>query len=411
MVWIAPPRGTASRAKDIPAFDDQGNPISLPLRSRDFPDGLPDLPPHQQSRVLAANTLYSLVTKIICLCEDLRIPWVLENQGNSYMWLTSPLQSLPAFPSVTLHNCMYGGPRPKLTQLLFHGLDLSSLHLLCDNTHQHLPWKVNGPYGPEFQTAVERAYPVGLCKAVLHLFLHHCLRQGLQDIPASLSDTSEIATPFYRHHLRGGVGIQPRGRQLAVLPNGFVDLWVPSSQLDIDTFSPEMLLKSRSLPTGSRFPIAIEFEDGLTHQCQIRNPGNNIRVKVLAPVKPEDYVKLLNSAIHPANLDFAGWSWTCQAVDKTSSMSNSEIVTHRANVLKSMLLRAGELKDEESLLHDQMDSVVASVNRDKKLLLLDELSQSVHHPDLSIIEEVAYGFDLVGWMPKTGLFEAKGNAA
>ena len=155
--------------------------------------------------MLAANTLYSLVAKIICLCEDLRIPWVLENPGNSYMWLTSPLQSLPAFPSVTLHNCMYGGARPKLTQLLFHGLDLSSLHLLCDNSHQHLPWKVNGPYGPEFQTAVERAYPVGLCKAVLHLFLHHCLRQGLQDIPTSLSDTSEIATPFYRHHLRGGL--------------------------------------------------------------------------------------------------------------------------------------------------------------------------------------------------------------
>ena len=265
-------------------------------------------------------------------------------------------------------------------------------------------------YGPEFQTAVERAYPVGLCKAVVQLFLHHCLRQGFQDIPTSLTDTSDIATPFYRHHLRGGVGLQPRGRQLAVLPNGFVDLWVPSSQLDIHTFLPEMLLKSRSLPPGSRFPnIAIEFEDGSIHQCQIRNPDNNTRVKVLVPVKPEDYVKLLDSAIHPANLDFAGWPWTCQAVDKASSMSNHEILTHRANVLKSMLLRAGELKDEESLLHDQMDPVVASVNKDKKLVLLDELSQSVHHPDLSIVEEVAYGFDLVGWMPKTGLFEPKVN--
>ena len=58
---------------------------------------------------------------------------------------------------------------------------------------------------------------------------------------------------------------------------------------------------------------------------------------------------------------------------------------------------------------DQMDPVVASVNKDKKLVLLDELSQSVHHPDLSIVEEVAYGFDLVGWMPKTGLFEPKVN--
>ena len=147
--------------------------------------------------------------RLFAFVKDLRIPWVLENPGNSYMWLTSPLQSLPAFPSVTLHNCMYGGSRPKLTQLLFMAL-IFLLYTFCVTIlHQHLPWKVNGPYGPEFQNAVERAYPVGLCKAVLHLFLHHCLRQGLQDIPASLSDTSEIATPFYRHHLRGGVGLNP----------------------------------------------------------------------------------------------------------------------------------------------------------------------------------------------------------
>ena len=128
-----------------------------------------------------------------------------------------------------------------------------------------------------------------------------------------------------------------------------------------------MPLRIQSVPPGSRFPTAIEFEDGSVHQCQVRNPGDDIKVKVLVPVKPEDYVKRLNSAIHPANLDFASWPWTCHAVDKTSSMSNSEILMHRANVLKSLLLRAGELKDEESLLHQRMDPIVANVNhRDKK---------------------------------------------
>ena len=237
MIWLAPPCGTAKPKTFQPLiikatqFLFLSAPVIFPM---DF-----------QIYHLINTAVYwqqtrctHWVAKIICLCEDLRIPWVLENPGNSYMWLTSPLRSLPAFPSVSLHNCMYGGARPKLTQLLFHGLDLSPLHLLCDNSHQHLPWKVNGPYGPEFQTAVERAYPVGLCKAVVQLFLHHCLRQGFQDIPTSLTDTSDIATPFYRRHLRGGVGLQPRGRQLAVLPNGFVDLWVPSSQLDIHTFLP-----------------------------------------------------------------------------------------------------------------------------------------------------------------------------
>ena len=409
LVWLAPPCGTASKAKDIPAFDSLGNPISLPLRSNEFPDGLPDLPSHQRNRVLAANKLYALVTRIICLCEDLRIPWILENPANSYMWLTSPLQSLPKFSSVCFHNCMYGGSRPKLTKLLFHGLDLSPLHVLCDDSHRHLPWKVQGPSGPEFQTAIERAYPKDLCKAIVQLTLHYCIRRGFQDIPSSLSSFSTISTPFFRHHLRGGVGVQPRGRQLAVLPNGFDDFWIPSKELHIDTFSPDLILKSNSLPPGSRFPIDIEFDDGSRHHCQVRNPGNEVKVKTLTPVKPEDYVKRLSHAIHPANLDFASWPWTCQAVDKASSMSNSEILMHRAGVLKSLLQRVNELKEEETLLHERMDPSVAEVNRHKKLTLLDEIAQNIQHPDQSIVEEIAYGFELVGWMPKTGLFEASVN--
>ncbi len=355
LVWLAPPCGTASKAKDIPAFDTSGKPISLPLRSPDHPDGLPDLPPHQRNRVRAANQLYALVSRVIHLCEDLRIPWILENPANSYMWTTAPLRTLPSFPSVCFHNCMYGGSRPKLTKLLYHGFDLSPLHLLCDDSHQHLPWRVQGPSGTEFQTAIECAYPKDLCKAIVQVTLHYCLHHGLQDIPQSLSSSSAIATPFFRHCLRGGVGVQPRGRQLAVLPKGFDDFWISSNQLDTTTFCPEIIIKSQSLPPGSRFPLDIEFEDGSKHQCQVQNPNDDTKVKVLTPVKPEDYVKRLTFAIHPANLDFAKWPWTCEAVDKVSSMSNSEILMHRANVLKSFLQRTNELKDEEALLHERMD--------------------------------------------------------
>lgn len=73
-----------------------------------------------------------------------------------------------------------------------------------------------------------------------------------------------------------------------------------------------------------------------------------------------------------------------------------------------MLFRAGAFKDKELLFYDRIDPVVASVNRDKKVILLDDLSQSVHHPDLLIVNEVAYGFDVMGWMPKIR-FEAKVN--
>ncbi len=79
---------------------------------------------------------------------------------------------------------------------------------------------------------------------------------------------------------------------------------------------------------------------------------------------------------------------------------------HRANVLKSFLQRAEELKDEEEALHERMDPIVADVNRDKRLILLDELAKELRHPDHTLVEEIAFGFELVGWMPKTDLFEA-----
>lgn len=56
-VHLAPPCGTASRAREIPRS--QG-PNPLPLRSEAFPDGLPSLKGLDYKRVLSANSLYRL---------------------------------------------------------------------------------------------------------------------------------------------------------------------------------------------------------------------------------------------------------------------------------------------------------------------------------------------------------------
>ena len=229
------------------------------------------------------DTLYSVVSTVVRLCEDLGIPWVIENPANSYMWLTTPLRGLPSFPSVCFHNCMYGGSRPKLTKLMHHGLNLSSLHLVCDDSHQHLPWKVQGPNGPEFRTALERAYPVNLCKAIVQLTLHQCLAQGYEDLPVSLSSSSKIAAPFFRRRSRGGVGVQPRGHQLAVylmvsMTHGFLQNYLTNQ------------ISYLKLTSNRPHCLDIAFADGSLYQCQVQNPRNDTKVKILTPVQPEDYV-------------------------------------------------------------------------------------------------------------------------
>ena len=119
MIWLAPPCGTASKAKDIPAFDHQGNPISLPLRSSDFPDGLPDLPPHQHSRVLAANTLYTLVAKIISFVKTYAFPGSWKIQAIRTCGLHQPFDHFQLFHQSPCITACTGGPVRSLPNYSF----------------------------------------------------------------------------------------------------------------------------------------------------------------------------------------------------------------------------------------------------------------------------------------------------
>ena len=58
LVVLAPPCGTASRARDIPVYS-SGKRIAHPLRSGQHPDGLPSLQGHDLAGVTSANSLYA----------------------------------------------------------------------------------------------------------------------------------------------------------------------------------------------------------------------------------------------------------------------------------------------------------------------------------------------------------------
>ncbi len=63
--------GTSSRAREkaIPlALQRAGAPTPPPLRSAEFPLGLPNLKPHHQHRVDAANELYRFVLEVLLYC-------------------------------------------------------------------------------------------------------------------------------------------------------------------------------------------------------------------------------------------------------------------------------------------------------------------------------------------------------
>eukprot|EP00435_Cladocopium_sp_Y103_P048195 s286_g14.t1 len=80
------PCGTCSRAREIPIEGEANAP--KPLRSPEYPEGLPGLGPQDQERVDLANKVYSACARLIITCIVLGIRWTLEQPSRSLFWLT-----------------------------------------------------------------------------------------------------------------------------------------------------------------------------------------------------------------------------------------------------------------------------------------------------------------------------------
>jgi hypothetical protein len=109
---------------------------------------------------------------------------------------------------------MYGGFRPKPTGLLAN-FDISSLAILCDDLHEHAPWRSSSEDEIHFHTSEEAAYPQLFCTAVANLLADLAVAEGFSLPPFDLFDTQATNSLYSKHLLRGSVGVQPRGVQFS----------------------------------------------------------------------------------------------------------------------------------------------------------------------------------------------------
>ena len=165
-VFLAPPCGAASRAREIRIRDEHGPP---PLRSEEEPLGIASVlasRPLDKLRVETANVLYALCAQVILFCEDKGIAWCVENPTNSLFWWHPDMDHAVHKTKAQwtdLQNCAFGGERPKWISLLrspahlFRALAAHCPGILA--THVHAPW---GRQAGGFSTALEAVYPDGL---------------------------------------------------------------------------------------------------------------------------------------------------------------------------------------------------------------------------------------------------------
>ena len=133
-VHLAPPCGTASRAREIVR---KSGPSPPPLRSEKWPDGFPWLRGLNRDRVRSANMLYDLTGQIVRHCIDIGVVVSVENPARSHFWATAHFSKHVRHLEDKLfrtffHHCMHGSRRRKHTLLLHICRSLCKLAVLCD---------------------------------------------------------------------------------------------------------------------------------------------------------------------------------------------------------------------------------------------------------------------------------------
>jgi hypothetical protein len=430
-VHMSPPCGTASRAREKPLpkhARDKGWPQPQPLRSEEFPMGLPNLAetlPRQVSRVAKANKLFLLCAEI-CQCLTRRgVPWTLENPRNSLFWWIPEVESilqLRDVGDVFFQHCMHGSERDKWTRLRCYPThQYVSLALTCDKSHPHKPW---GAYGPgQFATADEAEFPGLLCERIARIvlrltsqnfqnFLHvapqmvslpdHDLRTTTSSsTTVSVSDVRTCpGAPRAPQAQRIAAGIQPRGNMHNIMPEyrTVVRLAVPENERTgaeaLVGKCPSMWLGTK-LPSGSR--VLSVVESGV--------PGDRgAFLEVGVPYSASEFTQLSLKLEHP----FAALAVdddVLRSIFSTLTSPASSTRTRRDQALAHWTRRAEALQAQEAQLRASAHRDVRPAIESKRLMLFCEMLRAVNFPDPEKrVHAMASGFPLAGNIDRTGLF-------
>eukprot|EP00435_Cladocopium_sp_Y103_P024718 s1417_g6.t1 len=410
---MAPPCGTASRARDKPIpfrLRRLGVPQPPPLRSAQWPCGLPGLSGRNLQRVQLANMCYDAAAYIFQIAHARGVIVFIENPTGSYMWLVPSIAELFNLPGVfftTFHVCMHGGERDKRTSLLHNCEELTALAARCDRSHRHKEWSVSKTLDGRwaYDTSSEAEYPLRLCQKIAAIISRCAVSKGLS-ISLEPKGPSPVSQPNSAWKI--AAGRQPRGkRSPGMLPEDgqVVDLSV-SSPADLQLVrswkgrsAHEVRLADRIFPIGTRIISAVPSQT-VGDECG----DGQLSVLVGIPMTFHESIRRSLELVHPFD--------SCQQVPDHVLTAMFHVVTRgsdwiheeRVKRLKWLKRRALELAPKEAEFHKAMEPKVAEVLQGKNLLLLDEVLKYVGYGDTNLVQDVAIGLPITGEGRDTGCF-------
>ena len=273
-----------------------------------------------------------------------------------------------------LHHCMYGSSRRKHTKLV-HNIDaLCDIGLLCDDSHDHEPWGVTSQ---GWATAEETAYPWPLCRRMALLVALQVQQYGVAcETPPCAKQASQLDS------MR-----QQTDHQLTTkgLP------WVSEFQ------------RIEYMPADSPLPPNAKLL--ATPPVGYIASGNQKTVGILR--SPEEFVQEALSNGHPGIAADRLPAPMRSAVEFCTQHAGHYVAQHRSSVLRNMIARAEQLKEEEDRLKAGLSSRIRKVLDSKRILLFKELLVESGSTDSNLHEDMCTGFDLTGKLPLSNVFEPK----
>ena len=111
VVWFGTPCNTMTSARRL----DGGPP---PIRTDEYPEGLPNLSPASQRKVDEGNRLCEVTAMAAELCHGSGVAFVIENPARSFLWRQAALRRalhVTGAIAALFDYCCFGAPWQKKT--------------------------------------------------------------------------------------------------------------------------------------------------------------------------------------------------------------------------------------------------------------------------------------------------------
>ena len=273
------------------------------------------------------------------------------------------------------------------------------------------------PTGLVFPTAEEAAYPVTLCKRVAAILVQLAISRGASQ-PINLEQ--QLKQQSATSH-RWILDMLPRGKKYKPLVSEFssyIHVLVKTFQdVEQSVFFKQQLkgtkLTSRRLQSGYVRVVdgssTVWEEEKTSKQWELSWFSEDIIAEQLVeaelctlgiPRDPWDFVDRALEAGHPRSMAIH----LSDRVERMLLQNFHVLVTSRAKFLEKWTSRCKELQTAEPEMQAGLDGHVREVLKGKRLLLLGEMLNSLNYPDKTLVEDLKRGFQLTGWIPRSGVF-------